>query len=69
MTESLPSMESQSSYRPPSVLQRTFTSLPIVTSLTRLESLANDYAKGAHREPVQLEARLGRTLENMLRTS
>lgn len=59
------SMRSQASYRPASVLQRTVTSLPTVTSLTRLESLAKDYDKGL---PVQVEGRIGRTLEDMLRT-
>ena len=58
-------MRSQASYRPASVLQRTVTSLPTVTSLTRLESLAKDYDKGL---PVQVEGRIGRTLEDMLRT-
>ncbi|KAL0028776.1 hypothetical protein WJX79_006703 [Trebouxia sp. C0005] len=58
-------LESQLSYRPPSVLQRTVTSLPVTTSLSRLETLANDPEKGL---PVSLEARSGRTLEDMLRT-
>lgn len=59
------SLDPQVSYRPPSMLHRTVTSLPSVSSLTRLESLAND---GGKEPPVQREARFGRTLEDMLRT-
>ena len=61
---SMSTLESQLSNRPPSVLHRTVT-LPNMTSLTRLETLANDHEKGL---PVSLEARSGRTLEDMLRT-
>lgn len=62
---SMSTVESQLSNHPPSVLHRTVTSLPTVTSMTRLEALANDHEKGL---PVSLEARSGRTLEDMLRT-
>ena len=58
-------MEPQLPQKPASILQRTVTTLPKVASVTRLESLAND---AAMRMPVRLEDRMGRTLEDMLRT-
>ena len=48
-----------------SVLQRTVTLLPTVTSVSLLEALANDIDLG---QPETLEDRLGRTLKDMLCT-
>lgn len=48
-----------------SVLQRTVTCLPRVTSVSLLEALTNDIDLG---QPEMLEDRLGRTLQEMLCT-
>lgn len=58
--------DSKPSHQSSSVLQRTVTTLPSISSLSLLEALTNEYDFNL---PEQLESRLGRTLEDMLRTA
>ena len=60
------SPDAQPAHQSSSVLQRTVTTLPSVTSLSLPEALTNDDDLGL---PEQLESRLGRTLDHMLRTA